>query len=119
MATTQLEFQQVADELKIEFADFFKPANFTRKGAYDPLARTTTGDIDLTVDALREEYNAQQIDGQSIQVNDFKLLIVASEFTTIQPTADGLSCIYDGRTITVKRAMLDAANAMYTLQVRG
>ena len=119
MPTTQAEFQQVADELKIEFLDFFKPAIFTRKGTYDPLTRQTTGDIILTVDALREEYMANQIDGQSIQANDFKLLIVASEFTTIQPTTDGLSCVYDGRTITVKRATLDAADAMYTLQVKG
>ncbi len=119
MATTQAEFQQVADDLKAEFLDFFKPAIFTRKGTYDPVTRTTTGDTALTVDALREEYNANQIDGQSIQANDFKLLVVASEFTTIKPTVDGLSCVYDGRTITVKRVSLDSANAMYTLQVRG
>jgi len=120
MATTQAEFQQVATDLKIEFADFFKPAIFTKLGDYDPLTGETVGDIEFTVDALREDYAAGQIDGQSIQYNDFSLLILADEFTVAQPTVDDLRLEFNGKSaLTVVHGALDAANAVWTLQVRG
>ncbi len=118
MATTQAEFQQVAQELKEEFADFFKPRLFTLTGDYDPITETTTKITD-TVDAMREEYKQGQIDGQSIQSNDFMLLALVSDFTTITPSTNGLKVVVDGKTCTVVKAFEDAANATWVIQVRG
>lgn len=118
MPTTQAEFQAVASELKEEFADFFKPRVFSLAGSYSPSTGNTPPTTE-TVDAMREEYNQSQIDGQSIKANDFMLLAVVSDFTTIVPTTNGLKVTVDSVECSVIRAVKDAANATWVIQVRG
>ena len=119
MPTTQAEFQQVALEIKAEFADFFKPLSFTLAGDYDVSTATTTDDTIEIVDAMREEYNPHQVDGQSIQSNDFKLLALDFDFKTLKPVMNGLKVTVNSKSCTIINAMLDAADAVWTIQVRG
>ena len=119
MATTQQEFKDAASEVFIEFADFLVGRDFVKAGSYDPVTGTTTGDITENVPSLREDYDKRQIDGQSIQSNDFKLLVEAVNFATIAPNVDDLTVTVDGKRCKVIGAMIDAANAVYTIQVRG
>jgi hypothetical protein len=119
VATTKEEFQLTAQELKEEFADFFIGRVFQLPGGYDQITGTQTAGATETVEAFREDYTASQIDGQLIQKNDFKLIALAADFTTINPKTDGLTVVVDGVTCTVVTAYLDGADAAWTIQVRG
>lgn len=118
MPTTQSEFQTLASELKAEFADFFKPRVFTLQGSYSP-STGVNDSVSETVDALREDYTAREIDGQSIQANDFKLLVLVSDFKVLTPRIDGLHVSVDEKECAVINAQKDAADAVWTIQVRG
>jgi hypothetical protein len=119
MPTTKSEFQDLAAELKEEFQDFFIARTFTAPGGYDPVTEVQVPGAAESVECLREDYTAGQIDGQSIQKNDFKLLAVAADFSVIHPKTDGLKVNVDGKVCSVVNANLDAADAVWTLQVRG
>ena len=118
MATTQAEFQLTAIELKDEFADFFKPLVFSLPGVTNPITGAVTAGATETIDALREDYDSAQIDGQIIRSTDFKLLVLASDVDSINLRAAGLRVAVDGKSCQVISVALDAANAVYTLQVR-
>ncbi len=68
---------------------------------------------------MREEYKEGQFDGQSIKVNDFMLMALVSDFAVITPTTNGLKVNIDGVECSVVRAVKDAANATWIIQVRG
>lgn len=118
MATTKSEFQDLAAELKAEFQDFFIARTFAAPSGYDPVTEMQVPGATESVECLREDYTTGQIDGQSIMKNDFKLLVVAADFSVIQPKTDGLKVTVDGKSCTVVSANLDAADAVWTLQVR-
>jgi hypothetical protein len=115
---TRADFQGVASDIKTTFADFFLPRVFSLPGSFDPITETETGGATETVDAMREEYEAGQIDGQAIQSKDFKLLALANDFDTINPKTDGLTVSVDGTECQVIHAEKDAADAVWTIQVR-
>lgn len=119
MAKTKAQFQGVAAKLKAKFSTFFIARTFTAPGGYDPVTEVQVPGATESVECLREDYNAGQIDGQSIMKNDFKLLVVAADFSVIYPKTDGLKVNVDGKSCTVVSANLDAADAVWTLQVRG
>lgn len=117
MPTTQAEFKAVASELKVEFSDFFKPVVFSLAGSYSPSTGNSLATTE-TVDVMREEYKQSQIDGQTIQSNDFMLLALVSDFNVIEPKTGGLKVSVDGLDCSVVKASKDAANAVWTIQVR-
>lgn len=118
MATTKLEFQDLADELfNDEFADFLVPCDFLKKGVFNPSG--SEPDIEDTVNCIIEDYNASQFNGVQIQVNDFKLLARPQEFTTLTPRTDNLKVTVEGQVCTVISAEQDPANAVWVIQVRG
>lgn len=119
MATTQQEFKDAAKELFVEFADFLVSREFVKAGDYNPVTGTTTGDIIETVDSLCEEYSQGEIDGQLIQSNDYKVLALVEDFTLIQPKTDDIKLTIGGKRANIVRVSVDAANAIYTMQVRG
>ena len=118
MPTFKSEFQDLADELiNDEFADFRRSCVFTKPGTYNPIDGTSGTATTDTVLCIREDYTASQIDGQSIQANDFKLLGVADDFS-LNPRTDGIKVTFDGGTYSIISVELDAADAVYILQVR-
>lgn len=125
MATTKAEFQAVAAELfNDEFADFAPARTFTKPGSggtYDPVTETTTGGtpaVNESIPCIREDYRASQYDGVQIQVGDFKLLAQVSSFVAITPRTDGVTVDVDGVTCQIVSAEKDAADAVWTMQVR-
>lgn len=125
MPTTKAEFQDVASELFTdEFADFAPLRDFTKPasgGTYDPVTETTTGGnppVTESIPCIREDYNASQYDGVQIQIGDFKLLAQVSSFDAITPRTDGVTVDVDGTECQIVSAQKDAADAVWTMQVR-
>lgn len=120
MATvTRKKFQDVAVKIKAKFADFFISREFKIETGFDPITRVASTSVIDNVECMRENYDQSQIDGQSIQINDFKLLALNEDFSTLLPTVNGLKVTVDGKSCDVIDSNLDAANAMWTIQVRG
>ena len=119
MAVNKAKFKNVALKLRVKFDDFFEPYVFEIQGDYDPLTSSYTNGVTQTVDCLREEFQASQFDGQLIQNGDFKLLALYDDFQAIAPRTDGLKVTVGGKLCTVIKVSPDAANAMYTIHVRG
>lgn len=115
---TRSDFQNVAADIKTTFADFFVPRVFTLPGSFDPITEQETGGVTETVDAMRDKYDARQVDGAAIQVKDFKLLAMVNDFIAINPKTDGLKVNVDGVECQVIDAEKDPADAVWTIQVR-
>ena len=121
--TTRAKFQGIADKLFTKFADLVKPAVFTKPGTggtLDPITGVVTGGtaaVTANAGAIREDYTAREFDGQKIQVNDFKLLVRVQELT-LDPRTDSVTVAFDGDTCNIMHADKDAADAVWTLQVR-
>lgn len=121
--TTRAKFQGIADKLFTKFADLVKPAVFTKPGTggtLDPITGIVTGGtaaVTANAGAIREDYTAREVDGQKIQVNDFKLLVRVQELT-LDPRTDSVTVSVDGDTCNIITANKDAADAVWTLQVR-
>lgn len=121
---TQAEFQQVAADLFGVFADFAKLRTFSKPGTtgtLDPNTGVVTGgsaEVTESVPTIREDYNAQEVDGQTIQRNDFKLLVQVNSFADISPRTDSVRVDVDGVGCRIINAEKDTADAVWTLQVR-
>lgn len=121
---TQADFQQVAADLFGVFADFAKLRSFSKPGSIgtlDPNTGIVSGggaEVIESVPTIREDYNAQEVDNQAIQRNDFKLLVQANSFTNISPRTDSVRVDVDGASCRIINAEIDAAEAVWTLQVR-
>ena len=120
MAVTKQQFKDLAQRLAGDtFADFFPLRTFTAPATnYDPITGAETGGATEQVNCVRMDYNESQFDGQAIQRNDFKLLARVDAFSTVDPSVDGVTVDVDGVECQVVQVMKDAANAMYTMQVR-
>lgn len=118
MATTKSEFVTVADDLFEEFSDFIQQCVFSLPGSVDQVAGQTNPALNETVGCIREDYQASQVDGSQIQRGDFKLLAKVSGFDAIAPRTDGLTVTVDSIICQVITAQRDAADAVWTLQVR-
>lgn len=122
--TTRAKFQGVADKLFTKFADVLKMAAFSVPGAggtLDPITGVITGGsapVDSMALVLREEYTAREVDGQKIQVNDFKLLVRVQELTLDPRTDSATVTVLNDGTCNIITANKDAADAVWTLQVR-
>lgn len=115
---TRARFQSLAERLQTKYADFFISRTFKTPGGYDPTADEITEGSTENVGAVREEYDARQVDGDKIQTLDFKLLALVADFETINPRTDGPEVNVDGTQCQVIRAEKDAADAVWVMQVR-
>lgn len=115
---TRASFQSLATKLQTTFADFFIERTFTAPSAYDPITDTVTAGATEPVRAVRMDYEASQVDGQIIQRLDFMLLALVNDFSAIDPRVDGVNVNVDGTDCQVINAEKDAAEAVWTMQVR-
>lgn len=118
MSLSKEKFQAVATRIKNKSGNLFTPVVFSMPGVTNPITGAVTAGATETIDALREDYDSAQIDGQIIRSTDFKLLVLASDVNSINLRAPGLRVVVDGKSCQVISAAIDAANAVYTLQVR-
>lgn len=123
MASISAKFQSLSVRLFDRFSDLVRPAVFTKPGAsgtFDPVTGTITGGSSArssNAGAIRANYEANEVDGQKIQVNDFKLLVRVNDLS-IDPRTDSVKVSFDGLTCNIIRATKDAADVIWTLQVR-
>ncbi|MDX1453630.1 MAG: hypothetical protein R3183_13805 [Oleiphilaceae bacterium] len=119
MPTLKSEFTELADELlNDEFADFLLSVTFELPGGTDPVDGTTTAGASDTVNALREDYTAREIDGNIIQSGDYKLLVENAQFANVDPRKSGITATVEGVKVNLNNAELDSADAAWTLQMR-
>lgn len=118
MSLSKEKFQAVAARIKNKSGNLFAPVVFSMPGVTNPITGATVPGATESVPAYRDDYSSAQIDGQIIRSTDFKLLVIASDFTTINPKASGLRVTVNGKNCQVINAELDGADAHYILQVR-
>jgi len=100
--------------------DLATTISYSRKS--DATYNTTTGALTRTtttesVSGVIMDYDDTAMNSQAIAVGDRKVLIPGNEFSAITPE-QGDELTISGDTFVVIRASTDAAQALWTLQVR-
>lgn len=117
---TRASFQKLADKLiNSTFADFRDPVTLSQVGEIDYDNQDTPVD-DITSDTtkgIRIEFTKHQIDGESVQVGDYQVLVLQQGLTT-DVRADDVAMTFNGVDVSIKRVSEDPARAVYTLHVR-
>lgn len=115
---TRVDFQNLAaDMINDTFGDFRDDVVLTQLGTFDYDSQTTTGDIVNNTKGIRTEFNKSQIDGQKIQVGDFKVLVLQQSIT-VDVRADNTSMTFNGIPVSIEFVSEDSAQAIYTIQAR-
>lgn len=120
MALTRNKFQSVAEKMfaKAKTGNLTLVSAFKKAGGYDPVTGTSSPATTDTVDVIREDYNANEIDGDLIKSSDFKLLARTVSFVNLDPKTSGITAVIEGVTVNLEDAQKDAADAVWTLQMR-
>lgn len=115
---TRVDFQNMAaDMINNTFGDFRDDVVLTQLGTFDYDTQTTTGDIVNNTKGIRTEFDKSQIDGQKIQVGDFRILVLQQSIT-VDVRADNTDMIFNGVPVSIEFVSEDAAQAIYTIQAR-
>jgi hypothetical protein len=116
---TRVRFRKLADRLiNKTFGDFRDAVVFTTVGDYDYTTQDTAGD-DPAVNTLgiRVNYSKSEVDGSKIQASDYKV-IVQQQGLGVDVRSDNVEMTFKGVEVTIESVNEDAAQAVYTLQVR-
>lgn len=117
---TRAEFQELAADLFAgEFADFRDEVLLSQAGEVDYDNQSTPVD-DITSDTtkgIRVEFNKHQINGESVQVGDYQVLVLQQGLNT-DVRADNVTMVFSGVAVAIKSVSEDPARAVYTLHVR-
>ena len=117
---TRSRYQEIAARLFNQTFGTFK----------DDVTLAQTGEVDyenqslpvpdITFDnteGIRSEYDKSELDGESIQIGDYKVLVLQQGLNT-DVRADNVSMTFGGISVNIKSIEEDPAQAMYTIQVR-
>ena len=109
-------FQSLADKLiNKTFADFRDVVVLTEvEQDYDTQADTIINTD--TTKGIRLEFNKSQFDGESVQVRDYKIIMVMQGLT-VDIRADNVKMTFNGKAVNIKGVEEDAARAAYALHV--
>lgn len=121
MALSKAKFKATATKIftKAKNGNLTESATFRLAGSIDPITEIETGSFSETVQVIIETYNKKEVDGQQVQANDLKMLILADDLKSIDPRTDGMTLIINGSTLTIMAADIDTAKAVWTVQIRG
>ena len=116
----QATIQNAVKSIFTAVGDIAKTATYTinPNSSYNPVtgAVTTTGTAQ-TISVIRDEYQSNEIDGQSILNTDVRFLTPVVDFTGTPTTNDTITI--DGVTYNVVgMPEKDPADAMYVIQAR-
>ncbi len=115
---TRVDFQNLAaDIINNTFGDFRDDVVLTQLGTFDYDTQTTTGDIVNNTKGIRTEFDKGQVDGQKIQVGDFKILVL-QQSVTVDVRADDTGMTFKGVPVSIEFVSEDSAQAIYTIQAR-
>jgi hypothetical protein len=115
---TRVDFQQLASNLiNNVFGDFRDDVVLTQLGTFDYDTQGTTGDIVNNTKGIRTEFDKTQIDGQKVQVGDFRILVLQQSIT-VDVRADNTAMTFNGVPVSIEFVSEDSAQAIYTIQAR-
>lgn len=120
MALTQTKFKSVAAKLfaKAKAGNLTASVVFSKAGGTDPVTGATTAGVSDTVDVIREDYQSNETDGTLVKQGDYKLLAEFDSFVNLAPRTSGITAVVDGVSVRLMDAQTDAADAVWTLQMR-
>lgn len=120
MALTQTKFKSTAAKLfaKAKAGNLTASVVFSKAGGTDPVTGQTTTGASATVDVIREDYQSNEIDGTLVKKGDYKLLAEFDSFVNLDPRESGITAVVDGVSVRLMDAQKDAADAVWTLQMR-
>jgi hypothetical protein len=116
MSTPQTFINLAAKLIGNKFASFAKPCVFTNATGWNDATQTATTETQ-TVKAIRIDYKARDINGQSVQINDYMLIAQFSPIT-IPVRADSTTCTFKTEKLQIKNINIDPAGATIIMQVR-
>jgi len=115
---TRVDFQNLAAGLINDtFGDFREDIVLTQLGTFDYDTQATTGDVVNNTKGIRIEFDKSQIDGQKIQVGDFKILVLQQSIT-VDVRSDNTDMTFNGIPVSIEFVPEDSAQAVYTIQAR-
>lgn len=116
---TKATFQTLAANLEADaFADFFDARTFSNPDFTHPVTGVVTAGTSESVGAVRIDYTAEQFQNQQIQARDFQLLARVQAFSAVDPKVTGTTVLVDSIECQIVTAQKDAAEAVWTFQVR-
>jgi len=113
---TKNDIKRVFSRALERFPDSVRTAVFQRVtsgGASDNPTIESTTTVNNT---LQVQYNSSEINGSSIMVGDFKIMLFANELPDQPQSGDSVN--WNGVDVTIINAYLDPSGAVYILQVR-
>ncbi len=117
MSTSPQEFIDLAAELiGDEFAAFADNCVLLNATGWNNVTQTATTETQ-TVKAIRIDYKARDIDGESVQINDYMLIAQFSPIT-ISVRPDSTTCTFKTENLQIKNVNIDPAGATIIMQVR-
>jgi hypothetical protein len=117
---TRAGFRSLATKLiNNTFADFRDTVTLAQAGEvdYNDQSTAVSNITSDTTKGIRVDYNKTQIDGQNIQTGDYKVLVLQQGLNT-DVRADNVTMTFNGISVSIVSVSEDAAQAVYTLQVR-
>lgn len=115
---SRTNFQALANNLiNTTFGDFRDPLVIQLVGApsyenqNNPVLQTNS------TNGIRIEFSKSQIDGQSVQIGDY-MIIVEQQSVNIDVRVDNVLATFNGKPVDIINVEEDAARAAYTIQVR-
>lgn len=114
---TRATFQSLANKLINQtFGDFRDPVVLQQVVSdYETQSDTITA-FDNTF-GIRLEYSKSEVDGQSIQQGDYRVLIEQQPLV-VDVRADNVKMTFNSKAVDIISVSEDAARAVYNLQVR-
>jgi hypothetical protein len=114
---TRASFQSLADKLiNNTFSDFRDVVTLSQVD-FDYDTQLDTVIASDTTKGIRLEFDKSQFNGSSIQVGDYKIVMV-QQGLTVDIRADNVKMTFNGVDVSIVSVSEDAARAAYTLQVR-
>lgn len=116
---TKATFVTLANKLATTtFLNFFDSRTFAEPDTTNPITGVVVVGASEIIPAVRIEYLQTQYNGAQIKVGDFQLMARVAEFSAVSPKTSGVTVMVEGVKCQVVSAEKDAAEAMWTMQVR-
>jgi len=115
---TRKGFQNLAERMiNKTFGDFRDPLVLEQLGTFDYSTQTTPVIATDNTQGIRLDFDKSEIDGQNIQVGDYRLILL-KQGLTVDVRADNVTLTFNGKPVDIINVEEDPANAVYTLQAR-
>ena len=117
--TFATDMQELAVDLVEDvFVSVSKLMTLTQLGEWDQdLQSASTVATDVNVIAINTGFKKSDIDGESIQSGDYKIIFAATGIT-VDVRADNVECVFDGVDLNIISVDSDPADARHILHCR-